>query len=287
MFRFHILGLCLCKQGKNSTDVLMLNSGYPRVTPAPHHLQTLFAPRQYVRSYSLPRLASVSGRFRDEWEDSVWLGWDLGGKTGELLGEGAPAYEVALPANPTHPDPAAMDWSSLHWVFDMARAIPADGLVLRDEFRRIGKHTSAMIRFRGGRIAGGEPFSDGSNAIWKVSSTYRQAFTDTVDVIYDDGPPVIEFFDADNQPVGEVVMEANGEAWLINEAPERSLQLKVAAGGPAAAAAKAECRDMPLYLEAFAPEQLTAGVKVVFDGVFVGGAIFSGDYCSAIRYRED
>jgi len=286
MFRFHILGLCLCKQGKNSMDVLMLNSGHPRITPAPHHLQTLFTQRQFVRSYSLPKLASVSGRFRDEWKDSVWLGWDLGSKVGELLADGAPESTVTAPTNPTHPNPDAMDWSSLHWVFDMARAIPAAELVLRDEFRRIGPHTSAMIRFRGGRLAGGQPFSDGSNTIWKVSATYRQAFTDTVDVIYDDGPPVIEFLDADNQPVGEVVMEQHGEAWLINEAPERSLQLKVAEGG-AASATKAECRDVPLYLEAFGPDDLTAGVKVLSDGNFAGGGIFSGDYCSAIRFRED
>ena len=286
MFRFHILGLCLCKQGKNSTDVLMLNSGYPRSTPAPHHLQTLFAERQYVQSYSLPKLASVSGRFRDEWKDSVWLGWDLGSKVGELLADGAPGYNVVAPTDPMHPNPAAMDWSSLHWVFDMASAIPDAKLFLKEEFRRIGPHTSAMIRFRGGRLAGGKPFSDGSNAIWKVSATYRQAFTDTVDVIYDDGPPVIEFLDADNQPVGEVVMEQQGEAWLINEAPERSLQLQVAAGG-AATAKKAECRDVPLYLEAFGPAELTAGVKVLFDGNFAGGGMFSGDYCSAIRFKED
>lgn len=288
MFRFHILGMCVCVHTRNSLDVMMLNALAFNGDPLPYHLPSLFAPRSVVRDYSLPRLPSVSRRFTDRLSDTTALGWGLTGLTAQLDGSGPPLMNEKTPANPEHPDMAAPDWSSLHWILDAAKMFPHEKLSLNPEFRVLGPRVTAILRFRGGRVEGGSPLSEGHRYVWSVREGYQQAFTDTLDIVYDDGVPTVEFIDADNQFAGSVTMDRHGEAWIVNEAPERVAlmqMLQPPAEGAALGEQLPSSTDTKAYADAFGPAEATAGIRVTAVRK-LSGDIFSGEFCSMIRFKE-
>jgi hypothetical protein len=288
MFRFHILGMCVCVHSRNSLDVMMLNALASNVPGLPYHLPSLFAPRAVVRDYSLPRLPSVARRFTNRLSDTTSLGWGLTGLTAQLDGSGPPVMKEAAPANLEHPDMAAPDWSSLHWILDASRMFPHEKLNLNPQFKVLGPRVSTILRFRGGRVEGGRPLSDGHRYVWRVREGYQQAFTDTIDVIYDDGVPTVEFIDADNQYAGSVTMDRHGEAWVVNEAPERVAMMEMLQppAQPAAAGEKLpSSTDTKVYAAAFLPAEATVGVEVTAARK-LSGEIFSGEFCSMIRFKD-
>ena len=293
MFRFHIQGLSVCVLGPSRLDVLMLNSGPPRKRSMPFHLQHMFCPRQAVASYSASRLASISGLWVETLlkpdgapafvSDATHLGFSLSGLHA-TIGAGGPPERPAdgLAPDARNPDRNKPDWSSLHWALRADRMLPSGHLL--DEFRVLGPNTFSVISFHGGRLEGGVPSSvAGRQLVWSVRAGYVQAFTDTIDVVYDEAPPAT-LRDADNQEVGQIEFEPNGEAWLINEAPERSKQFATLG---AAVGQQTDFKDCMLYQDAFdAPAEEKSGISVHSVSNFVTDFIFSGASCEALFVEE-
>jgi len=286
MFRFHILGLSICIHGRNSLDVLMLNSNSSdQILTLPYHLPSLFASRSFVRSYTQSRLPSVVRRFEDEYRDSRTLGWSLMGLTGNLPGSTPPEMVLAPLENPEGPLLPNQDWSSLNWVLSADAMFPKTRPA--EEFRALGPKVNAIIRFRGGRVEGGHPLSEGYKRVYQAKPGYEQMFTDVMDVVYDGLDPVIEFVDTDNRTSGAIAFERRGEAWLVNEAPERVRRMKLLEpppAGPAVAGAKKVCvEDARLYAEAFGQPKESVNITVKKE---LSNEIFDTDYCTMIRYVE-
>jgi len=293
MFRFHIQGLCIAVLGKDALTVLMLNSSVRQRRIVPHHLPSLFVKREGLESTSAAKLPSIAGRWLPERNDEGTVGFDL---TGLRLAVGVGAAPVKttakglIPGQPPHPVGKPLDWTSLDWVLNAARLLPK--APLRERFRRLGPDTTTIVEFRGGRLEGGKPVGEeGSFWIWKVSDAYEQAFTDTIDVVYDEAPTVI-MKDAEGTLRGTATLLPGHEAWCVNEAAERARQMvaPVAPDAPAVPFIQEPINDdCYLYLEAFDD---VAGVDKDLISIravkrFVdSGKIFSTVNCDALLYEE-
>lgn len=282
MFRFHILGLSLCVVNDDRMTVLLLNSGFPRkVTNVPYHIPSLFMTTPSMWGNSVPRLASTVGRW-DANADSPLVGWSLAGLSLRVGNTGAPKTPPTRRTNAEHPEMVggAADWSDLHWILDARKVLPTARL--RDEFRELGENTMALVEFRGGRLEGGRPYSvGGSQFVWKVRDGYQQAFTDTLDIVYDDGVPDVRAWDADRRPVGSIELRSPGEAWLVNEAPERTKRMLQSDAN------QFECLDSLVFLEAFDTDtpQEKEGVEFV-RGRRWGNLVTTGDVCEVMMLDE-
>lgn len=154
MFTLHVTGLVICAFTPSRLELLFLDASGSDAASLPHHLPSVVARRTYVRSYSLSRLASIHGRFAGKFANNAHFGWSMEGMTADG-GEGAMPVQQVDGETAEHPDPANPDFSSLHWVLDLNRMLP--GLALKDDYRRLGRFTNAIVRLRGGRVRGGQP----------------------------------------------------------------------------------------------------------------------------------
>lgn len=275
MFTLHVTGLVVCAFTPTRLELLMLDASGSDEFAIPHHLPSLVARRSSVRSYSLSRLASLQGRFAGKFSNTDHVGWPLESVTGAGGQGGTPVKQIdGVTAD--HPDSNTPDWSSLHWVLDLNRMMPTGRL--RDEYRRLGRYTNAILTLRGGRARGGDPFTSMGNHIWRVTDGYEQALTDTLDLQFDE-PPSLEFRNADNALVGDIQWESSGEAWLINEAPER---IRGNADLPAPSLdvnPDVSCEDARLYAEAMGQPAFPAISSVRT----YGGGASTGAYCEVGR----
>lgn len=275
MFTMHVTGLVVCAFAPSRLELLMLDASGSDQVALPHHLPSLIARRSSVRSYSLSRLASLHGRFAGKFSNRGHVGFPLEGLTGDG-GHGVMPVPQADDENLAHPDPDTPDWSSLHWVLDLNRMMPEGKL--RDEYRRLGQFTNAIVTLRGGRVCGGRPFSTIGNHIWGIAEGYEQALTDSLDIEFEE-PPALEFRNSDNAIVGGIQWEQQGEAWLINESPERIRASQTLA--PLEPAPDARCEDARLYAEAMGEPN-----RPVLRSVRTyGGGASTGVYCEVARVR--
>lgn len=292
MFRFHIQGLCISVQNKNVLRVLMLNSGPPRsVSGVDYHLPGLFAKRTAIAENKLPRLPSIQGRWAGDAADAEWFGWNVAGMTVRVGQGSAPTLApTVLSSSQTEPpliQGDERDWSDMHWVLDARRMLPTG--TLKDEFRRLGAHTTTIFEFQGGRLQGGQPFATAARVyLWKVRDDYTQALTDTIDVIYE-AAPTVTVVDVDGRSVGTVVLAETGEAWAVNEAP-RLAQNRMETDPDQEAGfmnRRRMCFDLQVYLEAFDTRHPDEKDRVVFEraGSFVP-FITTGVVCDALFLNE-
>jgi hypothetical protein len=282
MFRFHILGLSLCVVSNDRMTVLLLNSGFPRtVANVPYHIPSLFMTEQSMLANSVPRLASTVGRWAAT-TDVPLVGWSLTGLTLRIGGTGAPSTPPSRAANAEHPPMVngVPDWADLHWILDARRTLPTARL--RDEFRQLGENTLGIVEFRGGRLEGGRPYSvGGSQFVWKVRDGYEQAFTDTLDIVFDDGVPEVKAWDVDRRPIGSIDLGTSGEAWLVNEAPERT------SGMLRGVPSDVECLDSFVFLEAFDTETPAEKAGVQFArGRRWGNLVSFTEICETMLFDE-
>jgi hypothetical protein len=272
----HIQGLCLAVQRKDALTVYLLNSA-PRSLPVPYHLPSLFISRKSTIFPSVPPLASINARWNRFCTDESFIGWDLHSRTLVLnAGAGAPQVPVTtFPETAVHPivpaDPREqIDWSDIRWVLNSSRLLP--GATVRPSFTHLGANVNAIVHIRGGVLRGGTPFNQaGARWVWTLTPTYRTAYTDTLDVVFDAEDNRFELFDVAGQQQGTVPFLPSGEAWLVNEMTDGDAQAYLAAqkkleacGDPAASGADAN--DLAMYLEAFTGDQtvlpgLLAAVK--------------------------
>lgn len=228
----HVMGLSLCERLGDRMLVMMLNSGFRESLNLPHHLQTLVVNRPGFVRATIPALPSLRGRLPAQITDEQYLGWDL---AGSLVRFGADNDSVPDgkddPADRrAHPDPATLDFSDLHWVMSIQRAIP--GATVRGEARVPGALSSALAEFRGGRLRGGTPRNgDDAMNIWEFTPQVRQAVTDTLDVVTETAP-AIRIFYADGRTLrGEITISRDAELFLVNEATPRDNQKEVQRDG--------------------------------------------------------
>jgi hypothetical protein len=284
MFRFHVQGFCIGVLEHDAFRVLMLNSSARSRVVVPHHIPTVFAPLAAALGSSARRLPSVEGRWLPSRSDANTVGWDLAGLRGTAGGGNAPSRSTVpgLASGRNHPTGTPLDWRSLDWVLNGSRLLP--GGKLRQRFKDLGPDTTSVLEFKGGWIEGGEPIGAGdTHWIWKVRPGYEQAFTSTLDIVYDE-PPVLSFTDVDGRPAGEISFAGATEAWIINEAPERARQMETAVV-PGAKPANDDCL---LYLEAFDADPRSKD-EVVIEAVrpFVTtGLIFSTVHCEMLFVEE-
>lgn len=281
MFRFHIQGLSIAVLHDNGLNVLMLNSAHPRKVPnVPYHVQSVFATRDSVSDYTLPRLSSILGRWAPKPVDGEFIGWSLAGlslKSGVADPVDFPTSTMAGQYHPTVTAGGTMDFSDVHWILDARKMLPT--AQLRAGFRTLGADTHAICEFHGGRIEGGQPFADGAaQYTWTVNANYEQAFTDTIDVVFDSAPPEVIATDSDGRPAGRIQFAADGEAWIVNEAPSLA-QVRMATASP--------CGDLLVYLEAFDTETPEEKAAVFFmPAKRFGVLVPSGTSCDALLLDE-
>lgn len=258
MFKLHLQGLGIGNLQRDRMRVGLLNSAV-RSHAVPYHVPTLFVPRTALVGTTATPLPSIADRWLTTSTDLNTVGFDLTRMSLRVGVPGtAPTKSTATGGSLEHPVGTPLDWSSLRWVLNASKFIP--GGRLRPEFLQHGPDTLTVADVFGGELRGGEPTAAGdAHYIWEVRPGYRQAFTDTLDVVYD-AAPEIEILDSDGQSRGTVQLRDDGEAWLINESPERAASMAVPGVGPEAPAND----DCFLFLEAFdADERNKAAVNPV------------------------
>jgi hypothetical protein len=230
MFKLHVQGLCLCvfDTRRHRLRICCLNSGLNEALGIPVHLQTLVAPTAAVKSFTATPLRSMTGRLRAPFTDGSAVGWDLTERQVSMTnGAGLPTKHAEdLPDR--HPDPAAPDWTPLHWVMPISRYLP--GSTVKPATLEIGAMTTAIVDVTGAKAFGGAPETlrrDSTFTFW-FNNGVDQAVTDTMILEFDNVPDV-RVADVNGRKLGEIVFADGTEAWLINEATDRDIQNEKAA----------------------------------------------------------
>jgi hypothetical protein len=283
MFRFHVQGLSIANLTDKGLNVLMLNSAHPRKVPnVPYHLPSLFTTTESIAEFSLPRLASILGRWAPNPTDAPrdYIGWSLSGLKLRVGETGPVELPLSTMEGREHPEVSAageVDWRDPNWILNARKMLPT--AELRAGFRELGPDTHAIFEVHGGWIEGGKPFAEGAaQYTWHVHSNYEQAFTDTVDIVFNGAPPEIVAADCEGRPAGRIQFKDEGEAWLVNEAPSLALINM---------ATDSECGDLLVYLEAFNTSTLKEKAAIDFKPANrFGVSVPSGVSCDALLLDE-